>query len=756
MNSAAKMIGILYLLLLPGTLFGSADERGKNFVPVYNPVLTVRRTSGDIQIDGKLDDPGWKGAAKADNFAEHNPGDQTEPDVKTEVLITYDDEYLYAAWICYDDPEDVRASFCERDQIFQDDTVVLMIDTFGEAAMAYEIAVNPYGIPGDILMSPDGGEDISYDLVFESAGRITEFGWVAEIAVPFENLRFPQRDNQVWKMDFWRNRPRESKFQYSWSAYDRDVDCWICQWGTVKGISGVKQGTGFKFLPAVVAHQSSSMNDGGRMDNGDIIGDGALGISYNISSEMKAEVTVNPDFSQVEADVNQIDVNTTFALKYPEKRPFFQEGSDLFDTYFNTVYTRSINDPILAGKMTWREGANSLAYLTAKDEHSPIILPFEEESGFVENGESYSNILRYRRDLGKQSHIGLIATDRRFAGSDGYGTLFGIDGQIRFTPSNYTKFQFLSTHTREVNKPELSDSSLNAILFDDGKHTGALDGEYFRGHAFLTQLTRSSGDYRISAEYRELSPTFRADNGMQPSNNQRSGSLYMHRIFRFEDNDLIETIELSGHTGRKWNLSGIKKDEWVSPEMVISFRRAQTKIHSEYMYSNELFNDIQFNDIWQYHTCFSTEPSAALRFGAYINYGHRIARHDLVMGKEKSYGLWANIKPIDRFIINTQFNYLTSDNLDTGDKLFSQSLFWTRFSLQLSRELSLRMVTQYNDRDDKWDFDPLLKYRINSFTLFYIGSTIDYINTFPEDYGRRGWAVTDRQYFLKLQYLFQI
>ncbi|HMA76930.1 MAG TPA: hypothetical protein VKO43_06455, partial [Candidatus Krumholzibacteriaceae bacterium] len=322
--------------------------------------------------------------------------------------------------------------------------------------------------------------------------------------------------------------------------------------------------------------------------------------------------------------------------------------------------------------------------------------------------------------------------------------------------SNYTKFQFLSTHTREVNKPELSDSSLDAILFDDGKHTGTLDGEYFRGHAFLTQLTRSSGDYRISAEYRELSPTFRADNGMQPSNNQRSGSLYMNRVFRFEENDLIETIQLSAHSGRKWNLSGIKKDEWVSPEMVISFRRAQTKIHSEYMYSNELFNDIQFNDIWQYHTCFSTEPSAALRFGAYINYGHRIARHDLVMGREKSYGLWADIKPVDRFIIDTKFDYLTSDNLDTGAKLFSQSLFWTRFSLQLSRELSLRVVTQYNDREDKWDFDPLLKYRINSFTLFYIGSTVDYINRSPEDYGRRGWAVTDRQYFMKLQYLFQI
>jgi hypothetical protein len=126
------------------------------------------------------------------------------------------------------------------------------------------------------------------------------------------------------------------------------------------------------------------------------------------------------------------------------------------------------------------------------------------------------------------------------------------------------------------------------------------------------------------------------------------------------------------------------------------------------------------------------------------------------MGKEIKYGAWADIKPVDCFTINTEFNYLTSDNLDSGENLFSQSVFWSRFSLQLSRELSLRLVAQYNDRFEKWDLDPLLKYRINSFTLFYIGSTIDYRDAALSDYGRRGWTMTERQYFMKLQYLFQV
>jgi hypothetical protein len=621
--------------------------------------------------------------------------------------------------------------------------------------MGYEIAANPYGIPGDLLFSSSNGEDISYDMVFESAGKITSFGWVVEMAIPFENLRFPDVENQVWRIDFWRNRPRESRFQYSWAAYDRNDSCWLCQWGTVRGISGIEQGAGLEFLPAAVAHQSSSMNKSGHLDNGDLIGDLALGVSYDISSELKTEATINPDFSQVEADAQMIDVNTTFALKYPEKRPFFQEGSDLFDTYFEAVYTRSINDPVLAGKMTWRKGSNSIAFLTARDEHSAIILPFEEGSRIIENGWSYSNIFRYKRDFGKQSHMGLIATDRRFD-QNGAGTLFGIDGQLRLSQSNTAKFQYISTHTKEVNNLSLADSSFNAIRFNKDIYTAGLDGESFRGQGFMTELTRSTGDYWLSGNYRELSPTFRADNGMECSNNFRRAMISFGGTLRFEENDILETIRTSVHTGRKWNFDGIRKDEWISSDLTVSFRTAQTSIHSQYLRSNELFNNIYFNNIWQTHTCFSTQPNGALRCGANINYGHRIARYDLVMGIEKSFGAWANIKPVDRFLVAVRFNRIYSDNLNTGARLFSQSIFWARFALQLSREFSMRLVTQYNDRRDKWDYDPLLVYRINPFTVFYIGSTYDYLETDYVNFGRTGWALTDRQYFMKLQYLFHI
>jgi hypothetical protein len=738
----------------PVSAFAAGQDT--TYTPVYHPEIRISRAAGPIVVDGDLSDAGWRGAAKASNFAEHNPGNQTKPAVDTEVLLAYDDDNLYVAWLCHDDPAKVRATFCERDRMFSGDYVILLIDTYGEATHAYEIATNPYGIPGDLLFSSAYGEDITYDMIFQSAGRIVDDGWVAEMAIPFASLRFPDKKDQVWRVDFWRNRARESRYQYSWAAYNRDDECWPCQWGTMTGISGIKRSSGLELLPAVVAHESGELGDDGRFENGVVKGDVGLGITYDISSEMSAEATINPDFSQVESDVAQLDVNSTFALFYPEKRPFFQEGSDLFNTYFNAVYTRSINDPVGAGKLTWRNGSNSTAFLSARDEHSVIILPFEESSEFVENGKSYSNILRVRHDLGKQSHVGLLATNRIFDGG-GMGSLASVDGQIRLSKSNSFRLQFIASHTEEVNNLALvPDSAFNASRFDNGKYTAGLDGERYWGHAMAAGVSRNTANFSAALHYSELSPTFRADNGFEPQNNQRMASADMEGVLRFEKSKILEYIDGNVEIARKWNFDGARKDEWVTPSVVVRFRAAQTQLHGQYMASNENFHEIQFNRIWSAHSCISTQPWDALTLNAYVNYGHRIARHELVMGKQLDYGLGATVKPIDRLTLDGSFDYIQSDNLYTGERLFSQSVFWSRLSLQFTRELSMRLVSQYNDRWKTWDLDPLITYRINSLTMFYLGSTHSYRELDLEEDGREGWDLSDRQFFMKLQYLFQI
>ena len=727
----------------------------KEFVPVYHPELTIRRAAGPIKLDGVLDDEGWKGAARAGNFAEHNPGDQTKPAVDTEVLVTFDDKNLYVAWICYDDPGEVRASFCERDRIFQDDYVMLMLDTYGEATLAYEIASNPLGIPGDLLFSSAHGEDHSFSMIFETRGKITEFGWVVEMEIPFRSLRFPNKEEQVWRIDFWRNRPREVRYQYSWAAYDRDVDCWPCKWGTMDGISGIDSGRGLELLPSVVAHQAGAIDENGMFQNKDPEAELGLGVKYDFTSEISAGVTINPDFSQVESDAAQIDVNTTFALFYPERRPFFQQGSDIFNTDINAVYTRSINDPSVAGKMIMRKGKNSLAFLSAYDEHSIIILPFEEESEYVANGKSWSNLLRYRGDLGEGSHLGLVLTDRRFDGG-GSGSLAGVDGQIRLTQSNSIEFQLVGSHTDEINNPELTDSAFNEMTFDGGKYTAALDGEEFWGHAFSAELGRRTGSYWLQGGYEEKSPTFRADNGFEPQNNSRIGRAAIGGIKRFEESKILENINGNLHFGRKWNFDNVQKDEWANFSFEFKFRAAQTGIHSRVMASNERFGGIQFEDIWLAHTCFRTTPWEALTFGGHLDYGHRIARNYLVMGKETNYGAWADIKPINRLLVGLNYRHVFSDDLETGERLFSQSIFRLRADLQMSRRFSIRVITQYNDRYRSWDFDPLITYRVNSLSVFYVGSTYHYREYALSEGAVEDWRLSSRQYFLKFQYLFQL
>jgi len=418
----------------------SATCAQADFIPTYNPQLDIKPKANEITIDGVVEDQEWNTAAVASNFSEHNPGDQIQPPVDTKVMVTFDSDNLYVAFICYDDPASVRASFCKRDNIFQDDNVLICLDTYGDGATAFEIGANPFGIQGDLFFSSGNGEDMSYDLIYQTEGRITDQGWEVEFAIPFSSLRFPDQAEQVWKVDFWRNRSRGVRYQMSWAAYDRDESCWPCQWGTMRGLKDLTPSKGLELLPAIVSHQAGSRTEEGDFENGKLVTRGSFTAKYGLSSNITLEGTVRPDFSQVESDAAQIDVNSRFALFYPEKRPFFMEGSDLFSTWFNAVYTRSINDPTVAGKITGRSGKTSFAVLSALDRSTVIILPFEENSHFVQNGESFSNIFRAKYEIGDQSSIGLVGTDRRYDGG-GSGSLIGVDSRIRLDRNHQLEFQ---------------------------------------------------------------------------------------------------------------------------------------------------------------------------------------------------------------------------------------------------------------------------------------------------------------------------
>jgi len=758
--STSILMSIMLLHSAPLMADNGADQISKKS-------LEVTRTTGEINIDAEFNDPGWINITRLSDFTENNPGDQVEPPVKTTAMMTYDSDNLYVAFICYDDPESIRASFGERERVGADDNICFLLDTYADASWAYELNVNPYGIQADAIWSANGGEDGSYDMIWESAGKITDSGYQIEMAVPFSSLRFPNKAEQIWKADFWRNHPRETRHQYAWSPYDRNESCWPCQWATITGIKDVKPGKGIELIASAIGFESSRLIDidslGGKSyDYIDPDGEASIGAKYSLTSNITLEATYNPDFSQIEADATQIDVNTTEALYFPERRPFFQEGSDLFQVPMNLVYTRTINDPLVAAKMIGRMGRTSVAYLGAYDEHTPILVPFEKSSYRLEAGKSFSNIFRIRQTFGNNSRVGLLVTDRRLKGG-GSGSVISLDGSIRLSKYFDLSLLMIGTHVEEPEDSTISESILDDVAdglisekFDKDKYTRVYDGESFWGHGLYSALSYGGRNSYMSLSYLETTPTYRTDNGYRSKNDQRGPRfLGMYHIRFNESNPFLVRITPTVELGREWNFDDEMNYEFVSSSLELAFK-AQTSMHAQYKAQTIKYRDKLYEGVYLLHNCIHSAIGKNIGFGGNINYGHQPAYRDTVLGKELSWGAWLDIKPVDQMLIETSFQYLKSNSfeedriVDTNlaEILYKDYTLWNRLSYQFSRKLSLRVVAQYSNSQKFWSVDPLITYRINAFSVFFVGSSYGYQDKSEE--------LNSRQFFMKFQYLFQI
>ena len=615
---AILFLGMCCTLSIAQTQTSEPKNGAAVFMPNITPSLEIRRVAAPIRIDGQVDDAGWQGAARAKNFAEIRPGDQAKPPVETEALIAYDDTHLYLALIAQDDPQTIRSSLRDRDQMWSDDFVGIMLDTYGDGAWAYEIFANPLGIQGDARWTPQN-EDDGFNIIFESKGKVTETGYQVEMAIPFSSLRFPDKPAQTWRATFFRTHPRDSRRQYSWATVSRDNPCFPCQFGTLIGIENVKPGGKLEVLPSIVSNQtgeirnSSDANSG--LKNSKIDGEAGLGIQYSFTPSLIAEATYNPDFSQVESDAAQIDINTPFALFYPERRPFFQEGSDLFDTWYNAFYTRSINNPSFAGKLTGRMNRSSVAYLVARDENTPFILPFEDRSAVLAtNIKSTSNVFRFRQTFLEDSYIGVLGTDRRIEGG-GSGTLVGADGILRFLKNYRFEWQALYSRTEEPNNTALYG---NTLRFDGEAHTAAFDGESFNGSAVYASFERDARHWNFDFDYWASTPTFRADNGFVFRNDDRRATLWTGYTL-YPNTKLVDRYSPSIVLGRFWNTDGVRKDNFIVPGINLQFK-AQTNVNLSYVISTERFNNIVFDGIRRVqlnvNSDFSNPPNLWLLSGA--------------------------------------------------------------------------------------------------------------------------------------------
>lgn len=718
----------------------------QSFSPVFNPVLVLSPTSDPIEIDGDLNEAAWQLASKADNFTENWPKNLMQPGVGTHALLTYDKSNLYIAFIAESNSSQTRATLRDRDEIFSDDYMGILIDTYGDASWYYEFFVNPLGVQGD-LVATSNGEDAGADFIFYSQGKVTETGYQVELAIPFASLRFPDNEEQIWKATIWRDHKTESRRKYSWAAIDQDKPCFPCQFGTIRGIRGINRPSAVEILPYFMTNQAGAKDNVGKFKNDPIKGEVGFSAKYMATPELTAEISVNPDFSQIESDAEQIDVNNNFALDFPEKRPFFQEGSDLFSTPASIIYTRSINDPDFSAKLTGRTGKMNFVYLAARDANTPYLIPTEERTLFTAGQNSFSNILRGKYAFDDGKYIGTVFTSR-INESNGYNLVGGIDGSYRFWEYYSVNAQGLFSKTQEPNDTLMTPSDDFTNLVFDKKHDTRFNGETFEGLALITNFNRYSKYYNVETQFIHAGSSFRAENGFIDRSNYNQW-YFWNRYNFYPDIPFVNQIGPGFITGQIHNLDGVLKDEWLAFFINFDFA-AQTYFRAEYMINNERWAGQWFGQKNRWEFNFSTAFSQYISGNIWAETGRfiRRKRSDPNVGDGINGGVFLSIKPTDQLLIEPGLDYaeLFQDN---GPAYFAGYVFRTRIKYQFTRELSARFILQYNQFDDIFSAEPLISYKLNPFSVFYIGASSQMEYTPTKEYQQ-----SSRQYFMKFQYLF--
>jgi hypothetical protein len=709
--------------------------------------VAISRATSSIRIDGVIDEKAWRDACVVDVTTEVQPGENVPAPVKAKCFITYDDTNLYFAFWCQDtDPSAIQAHYTDRDGPGADDLIGVFLDTFNDERHAFVFACNPLGVQIDGIREDAGGqgEDYSWDAIWDSAGRITDEGYEVEIAIPFNQIRFSRGgEEQTWGIMCIRVHPRSQRRQIGNFSLDRNKNCFLCQAPKFEGFEGVKPGRNLEFSPTVTALRTDERSD---FPDGEMVekdSQAAVGLSarWGITPNIVFNGALNPDFSNVEADIAQLDINTQFALYYPEKRPFFLEGQELFLTPYSVVYTRAIADPLWGTKITGKEGKNSLGLYVARDEITNLLFPGSESSSSTSLAtETTSSVFRYRRDVGGNSTIGLLLTDRE--AEDYYNRLFGVDGHYRFTETDSISYQLIGSSTRYPDH----------IARGFGR-----PDEGFSGHAAYVGYTHSTRNWGGRLSYYDVGEGFRADLGFMPQVDYRQGHTTLWRTLYGDEEDWYTRMEFEVDFGQEETQDGnlLSREfeaSWSFESALQSFFFAQiSRNRNAYLGEQFVLN--------RQYLSFNARPVGSLQLGISGYFGDWI--------------YYTHVQPAKRLRVGPWFVYTFGRNLTVdfshslyrltvdGGRLFLANLSELRLVYQFNIRTFIRAIFQY--RDTRYDPDLyaeaieakqrllftqfLFSYKINPRTVLFLGYSDNY-------YGENGLSLTqtDRTFFVKLGY----
>ena len=461
--------------------------------------LTLPRANGPVTLDGDLSDAAWSNALVVSKFYEYYKSDNTEPPMQTVARVMYDDRYLYVGVDCRDDdPSKIRAPLVERDHVFGDqDNLAVIIDARGEGKVALELRVNPSGVQGDALLNDaSGSEDFSPDFFYDTATKITSTGWIAEYRIPLSTLRYKESDPKTFGFNILRTWPRQFRYSSTMVPIPKGGNCLVCRELLLGGITNLPHSQHLIAAPYVTTEAAETPVAGsGRLGNRSIDNNAGVDLKWSPTTDTAIDATLNPDFSQIESDVAQITTNQRFAVFLPEKRPFFLEGTDLFDTPIQAVYTRTITSPRWGIRATGKSGSTEWTTLIADDRGGgSVILPTSLGSFPVDQDvESIAGIGRVRHELGR-SAVGMLTTIREYRGG-GHNRILGPDFEWRPTEADQVTGQY---------------------LFSDTEDPSFIGNESATSHAAKAQWTHSTRSYDWFVAGLDYGKHFRADDGFVP------------------------------------------------------------------------------------------------------------------------------------------------------------------------------------------------------------------------------------------------
>ena len=704
--------------------------------------VRISRVTQAPNIEDYLGGSPPAGQTPITNFIQREPTDGAPSTQRTDAYLAYDDRHFYVVFVCHDTETDkIRARLTRREDFGGDDFVGIVLDTFHDRRRAYTFITNPLGIQLDGVTAEGQDDDFTFDTLWKSEGRLTDFGYVVRMEIPFRSLRFPATPSMTWGFAVVREIPRANETSF-WPYVTNKVAGFGQQLAALHGLERISPGRNIQLIPYGTFAGARFLDEETSRYGTDADARVGLDAKFVLKDAFTLDVTLNPDFSQVESDEPQVTINQRFEVFFPERRPFFIENATYFETPINLVFSRRIADPQWGTRFTGKAGGWALGALVIDDRAPGCLQP--GEPGFGDRAGI--GIIRAQREFGEQSAVGFLATSRDFAST--FSRVASADGRIKLNDNWIVQGQGVVSHTATGSGPAITGGAIDA------------------------SLRRQSRTWGLETEYGDVSPNFRAPLGFVRRVDIRELEQVAYRNW-FPGGRVLEVASEMRVSGI-WDYTGTLQDWQIGPEFSMDFA-GQTDFEIDHQQSMERFAGTEFRK-HQTGVAVSSERlewlgvSAGFETGTEINFfpGGGVAPF-VANAREASARM--TLRPLAQLRIVQQYLFSSLSLREAiagraegkGDSIFSNHIFRTRVNYQFSRPLSMRAIVDYStvsanaalideSRERGFTADLLFTYLLNPGTAVYVGYTDRYVDeeAFRGDLRSRG-----RQVFVKASYLFR-